>query len=192
MGVFLIVCAVIIFFIPTMGGFFLEPDNLIKANPLVTPATIKPVWYFSPFYAILRAIPNKELGVLALLMSIVSLFLVPWLDRGRVKSIRYRGLSYKIAITIFAIVFILLGSAGTDVSPSWFAALFGPDAAIGAINLLFMRILVLLYFGFFVFLWVYTFFGLERPKPVPERVTVHGHEQEDVTGHEQEGVTTHA
>ncbi|MGH8183335.1 MAG: cytochrome b, partial [Rhodanobacteraceae bacterium] len=173
-GGFLIICAIIIFVEPTVGGFFLEPDNLIKASPLVTPATIKPVWYFSPFYAILRAIPDKGLGVLALLASIVALFLVPWLDRGKVKSIRYRGIGYKVALTIFAITFLLLGSIGADVMPTWLGYIFGnnPEAVVST-NLLIARILTIVYFAFFVFLWVYTFFGWEKTKPVPERVTTH-------------------
>ncbi|HEX5960409.1 MAG TPA: cytochrome bc complex cytochrome b subunit [Rhodanobacteraceae bacterium] len=173
-GVFLIICAIIIFFVPTVGGFFLEHDNSIPANDLVTPATIKPVWYFTPFYAILRAIPSKGIGVLALLLSIVVLFLVPWLDRGKVKSIRYRGLAYKIAITAFAVVFVLLGTIGADVMPTWLGYLYGNDPqAVVSINLTIARILTILYFAFFVFLWVYTFFGLEKTKPVPERVTTH-------------------
>jgi ubiquinol-cytochrome c reductase cytochrome b subunit len=172
-GVFLVICAVIIFFAPSVGGFFLEHDNSIPANDLVTPATIKPVWYFTPFYAILRMIPSKGLGVLALAASIVVLFLVPWLDRGGVKSIRYRGLAYKIAIAIFAIVFVLLGCIGMDMTAGWIVAIFGPDADITTIENLFGRILVILYFAFFVFLWVYTFFGLERTRSVPERVTTH-------------------
>jgi ubiquinol-cytochrome c reductase cytochrome b subunit len=173
LGVFLIICAVIIFFAPSVGGFFLEHDNSIPANDLVTPATIKPVWYFSPFYAILRMIPSKGLGVLALAASIVVLFLVPWLDRGKVKSIRYRGLTYKIALTIFAIVFFLLGCIGADLTPGWIVGIFGPNADITSIENLFGRILVILYFAFFAFVWVYTFFGFERTKPVPERVITH-------------------
>jgi ubiquinol-cytochrome c reductase cytochrome b subunit len=172
-GVFLVICAVIIFFAPSVGGFFLEHDNSIPANDLVTPATIKPVWYFTPFYAILRMIPSKGLGVLALAASIVVLFLVPWLDRGGVKSIRYRGLAYKVALAIFAIVFVLLGCIGMDMTAGWIVAIFGPDADITTIENLFGRILVILYFAFFVFLWVYTFFGLERTRSVPERVTTH-------------------
>ena len=173
-GVFLIICAIIIFFEPTVGGFFLEHDNSIPANDLVTPATIKPVWYFSPFYAILRAIPSKGLGVLALLLSIIALFLVPWLDRGKVKSIRYRGAGYKVALTIFAIAFFLLGTIGADVMPTWLGYMFGnnPEAVVSS-NLLIARILTIVYFAFFLFLWAYTFFGWERTKPVPERVTTH-------------------
>ena len=173
-GVFLIICAIIIFFEPGVGGFFIEHDNSIPANPLVTPATIKPVWYFSPFYAILRMIPSKSLGALALLASIVVLFLVPWLDRGRVKSIRFRGLGYKIAIIVFAIVFLLLGAIGADLTQGWIEGIFGASAASAvSIEQVFGRTLVVLYFLFFVFLWVYTYFGLEKTKPVPERVATH-------------------
>ncbi len=172
-GVFLIICAVIIFFEPTVGGFFLEHDNSIPANDLVTPATIKPVWYFSPFYAILRMIPSKGFGVLAMALSIIVLFLVPWLDRGKVKSVRYRGFGYKVALTIFAIVFILLAAIGADLTPGWIVSIFGPNADITTIENLFGRTLVVLYFAFFAFLWVYTFFGLEKTKPVPERVSTH-------------------
>ena len=172
-GIFLILCAGVIFFAPTVGGFFLEPDNLVPANDLVTPAHIKPVWYFSPFYAILRMIPSKGWGVVALALSIVVLFLVPWLDRGKVKSIRYRGLGYKIALTVFAIVFLLLGTIGADLTAGWIASIFGPTADVTFIENLFGRTLVILYFGFFVFLWAYTFFGWERTRAVPERVTTH-------------------
>src|SRR5690349_20268774 len=84
-GFFLLLAAFIIFYAPTFGGWFLEHDNFIPANNLATPEHIKPVWYFTPFYAILRVIPSKGLGVIALLCSIVVLFLVPWLDRGKVK-----------------------------------------------------------------------------------------------------------
>ncbi len=141
-GVFLIVCAIIIFFEPTVGGFFLEHDN-------------------------------KGFGVLAMALSIIVLFLVPWLDRGKVKSVRYRGVGYKVALTIFAIVFILLAAIGADLTPGWIVSIFGPDADITTIENLFGRTLVVLYFAFFAFLWAYTFFGLEKTKPVPERVTTH-------------------
>ncbi|MER3546916.1 MAG: cytochrome b, partial [Rhodanobacteraceae bacterium] len=174
-GIFLILCAFIIFFEPTVGGWFLEHDNFIPANNLVTPAEIKPVWYFTPFYAILRVIPSKGLGVIALLASIVVLFLVPWLDRGKVKSIRYRGTGYKVALTIFAIVFVLLGLIGAGKTAEWIPEIFGPDADLTFIENTFGRILTLLYFGFFVFLWAYTYFGWEKTKPVPDRVTVVQH-----------------
>ncbi|MGA9340858.1 MAG: cytochrome bc complex cytochrome b subunit [Rhodanobacteraceae bacterium] len=172
-GMFLILCAFIIFFRPTLGGWFLENDNFIPANNLVTPALIKPVWYFTPFYAIVRMIPAKLPGVLAMFSSIFLLFLVPWIDRGKVKSIRYRGLGYKIALGVFALVFILLGTIGADKTAEWIPQIFGPDANLTFIENIFGRILVFLYFAFFLFLWVYTFFGFEKTKPVPDRVTTH-------------------
>jgi ubiquinol-cytochrome c reductase cytochrome b subunit len=172
-GFFLILCAFIIFFQPTLGGWFLEPDNFIPANNLVTPEHIKPVWYFTPFYAMLRMIPAKLPGVIVMFLGIVLLFLVPWLDRGRVKSIRYRGLGYKIGLGLFALSFVLLGSVGagvtTEVIPRW----FGADADVTTIENLFGRFWLLIYFLSFAALWAYTFFGWERTKPVPERVTTH-------------------
>ena len=93
---FLIVFFAIVFFSPEMFGFFLEKDNFVPADPLVTPEHIAPLWYFAPFYAILRAIPHKLLGVLAMGAAIGLLFLLPWLDRCKVKSIRYRGPLCKI------------------------------------------------------------------------------------------------
>ena len=174
-GIFLIICAFIIFFEPTVGGWFLEHDNFIPANNLVTPTEIKPVWYFTPFYAILRVIPSKGLGVIALAASIIVLFLVPWLDRGKVKSIRYRGLGYKVALCLFAIVFVLLGSIGAGKTTEWIPEIFGPNADLTTIENTFGRILTVLYFGFFAFLWAYTYFGWEKTKPVPERVTMVQH-----------------
>ncbi len=173
LGFFLIICAFIIFFKPTVGGWFLEPANFTPANNLVTPAAIKPVWYFTPFYAILRMIPSKGFGVFALLCSIVLLFLVPWLDRGKVKSIRYRGLAYKIALGVFALVFILLGTIGADMTAEWIPQWFGPTADVTFIENMFGRTLTILYFGYFLFLWAYTYFGWEKTKPVPERVIDH-------------------
>ena len=172
-GFFLIICAFIIFFQPALGGWFLENDNFIPANNLVTPADIKPVWYFTPFYGILRMIPSKGLGVLALFASIAVLFLVPWLDRGAVKSIRYRGRGYKIALFAFVVVFVLLGAIGAGKTTEWIPQLFGAKADVTFIENLFGRALTLVYFGFFAFMWVYTYFGLEKTKPVPERVTTH-------------------
>jgi len=172
-GFFLILCAFIIFYQPTLGGWFLEGDNFIPANELVTPAEIKPVWYFTPFYAILRVIPSKGFGVLAMFASIAVLFLVPWLDRGEVKSIRYRGLGFKIALALFAITFLLFGAIGAGKSAEWIPAIFGADADVSGIEMHFGWFLLLIYFGFFIFLWAYTHFGYEKTKPVPERVTTH-------------------
>ena len=172
-GFFLIICAFIIFFQPTLGGWFLENDNFIPANNLVTPAEIKPVWYFTPFYAILRVIPSKGLGVIAMFASIGLLFLVPWLDRGAVKSIRYRGRGYKIALAVFTVTFLLFGAIGAGKSGEWIPALFGSGADVSGIEMHFGWFLLVCYFGFFAFLWIYTYFGLEKTKPVPERVTTH-------------------
>src|SRR5210317_873532 len=102
-GMFLILFSFILFMWPDAGGLFLDHDNFLPANPLVTPEHIKPVWYFTPFYAILKAVPNKLLGVVFMGLAIVMLFLLPWLDRSPVKSIRYRGWIYKLALTLFAI-----------------------------------------------------------------------------------------
>jgi len=172
-GFFLIICAFIIFYQPTVGGWFLEYDNFIPANNLVTPAEIKPVWYFTPFYAILRVIPSKGLGVFAMAASIILLFLMPWLDRGAVKSIRYRGRGYKIALTLFTITFVLFGAIGAGKSAEWIPEIFGPTADVSGIEMHFGWLLLAIYFGFFLFLWVYTHFGYEKTKPVPERVTTH-------------------
>jgi len=172
-GFFLILCAFIIFFQPTVGGWFLENDNFIPANNLVTPAEIKPVWYFTPYYAILRVIPSKGLGVLMLLLAVLAPFLIPWLDRGTVKSIRYRGRGFKIALGVFAVAFFFLGTIGAGKTTEWIPELFGANADLTFIENTFGRLLTAIYFGFFIFLWVYTRFGYEKTKPVPERVTTH-------------------
>ncbi len=172
-GFFLLICAFIIFMAPQLGGWFIEHDNFVPANNLVTPEAIKPVWYFTPFYAILRMIPAKLPGVIAMFGAIVLLFLVPWLDRGKVKSVRYRGTGYKVALTLFGLAFVCLGLTGAEVTTELVPMVFGADADITFWENLFGRFWVLVYFGFFVFLWVYTYFGLEKAKPVPERVTMH-------------------
>jgi len=161
-GCFMVVFAIIIFYIPAMGGLFLEAPNFQPADPLQTPAHIAPVWYFTPFYAILRAIPNKLGGVMSLGAAIVILFFLPWIDRGKVRSIRYRGLGYKVALAIFVLAFIGLGFLGMQRPSDVF---FGLSAKSWA------QIGTLCYFGFFIFVWVYTFFRLEKTKPVPERVS---------------------
>ncbi len=159
-GFFLIVAAFVIFFAPAMGGWFLEHDNFTEANRLVTPEHIKPVWYYTPFYAMLRVVPHKLSGVLVMFGAIAILFLVPWLDRGKVKSVRYRGLAFKIALAVFAVSFVWLGKIGAGPGTDPVETIIG-------------RVLTVLYFGYFIFLWVYTFFGFEKTKPVPARVTTH-------------------
>jgi ubiquinol-cytochrome c reductase cytochrome b subunit len=113
-GIFLIIFCAIVFYEPRLGGWFLEPDNLIPANPLKTPPEIKPLWYLAPFYAILRSVPHKFMGVLTLAGSLVILFLVPWIDRNPVKSHRYRGLLTAVAMGLFGITFVALGYLGTQ------------------------------------------------------------------------------
>jgi len=153
--VFLIFFSIVIFFMPEMGGWFLEKDNFIPADPLKTPEHIVPLWYFTPFYAILRAVPDKFLGVVAMGAAIFVLFLLPWLDRSPVKSIRYRGMPYKIAIGVFVVSFIALGYLGTQPATP--------------VMTNFARLFSLLYFGFFVSLLIIPTF--EKTKSVPDRVT---------------------
>jgi ubiquinol-cytochrome c reductase cytochrome b subunit len=157
MGVagFLIIFCWVMFFQPEGGGYFMEGPNFTPANGLKTPTHIAPVWYFGPFYTILRIIPSKGLGAIAMAAAIVVLFLVPWLDRGTVKSVRYRSKLHLFNLTQFAVSFIVLGILGT-MPPSPMHNMLGMIAAFG-------------YFGFFVALWVYS--KNESTKPVPERVT---------------------
>lgn len=154
-GVFLIFFASVIFYFPEMGGFFLESDNFIPADPLKTPEHIAPLWFFTPFYAILRAIPDKFAGVIAMFGSIGVLFILPWLDRSPIKSIRYRGAIFKRAMFLFVISFIALGYLGTQPAT--------PTATI------FARFFTLIYFGFFLLMPIYS--RWEKPKPVPKRLT---------------------
>ena len=99
-----------------MGGYFLEANNFIPANPMQTPAHIAPVWYFTPYYAILRAVPpmfgSQFPGVIAMGVGTIAVVFLPWLDRGKVKSIRYRGPIYKAFLASFVISFIGLGYLG--------------------------------------------------------------------------------
>jgi ubiquinol-cytochrome c reductase cytochrome b subunit len=98
---------------------------------------------------------------------------VPWLDRGIVKSIRYRGLGYKIALGLFALSFVMLGAVGAGVTAEKIPEWFGADANVTVIENAFGRFWLVVYFAFFLFLWAYTYFGKEKTKPVPDRVTTH-------------------
>lgn len=115
--VFLGIFFAIVFFIPEMGGYFIEQPNFEPANPLKTPDHIAPVWYFTPYYAILRAVPSfagtQVWGVLAMFAAIAVLFFMPWLDKSPVKSIRYKDWITKFALMLFAATFIMLGWLGT-------------------------------------------------------------------------------
>ena len=162
LGVFLIFFSAVVFFAPEMGGLFLEAPNFKPADPMQTPAHIAPVWYFTAFYSILRAIPDKLGGVVAMGSAVFLLFLLPWIDRGRVRSVRYRGLGHKIALTLFAIAFVCLSYLGLQAPSDLY---FGLNVTMWA------QIWSTVYFGFFVFLFCYTAFGFERTRPVPDRVT---------------------
>ena len=169
--VFLAVFTVIVFFAPEMGGYFLEHNNFVPADPLTTPAHIAPVWYFTPYYSILRAVPpmlgSQFPGVLAMGAAVMILFLLPWLDRSPVKSIRYRGAIYKWALTIFVIVFILLGYLGTQPTNVW--GQFGSWLGNADRATVVARIGTVVYFLFFVLMPWYT--RIDKTRPEPERVT---------------------
>ncbi len=153
--VFLIIFCAVVFFQPEMGGYFLEANNFIAADPLKTPEHIAPVWYFTPFYAILRAIPSQLGGVVAMGAAVFLFCLLPWLDRSPVKSIRYRGRKYKTALALFTVSFLALGWLGLQpatVIYTWFARFFS-----------------LIYFLFFLLMPFYT--ATDNDKPVPERLT---------------------
>ncbi len=154
-GVFLIFFLAVVFFLPQMGGWFLEDNNFIPANPLKTPPHIAPVWYFTPFYAILRAVPDKLMGVIAMGGAVGVFFLLPWLDRDPVKSIRYRGILYRLALTVFVISFLFLGWLGTQPPTPTLTML--------------ARIFSVLYFAFFLLMPVYT--KMDKSGPVPTRLT---------------------
>ena len=152
---FLIIFSIIVFFFPEMHGYFLEHANFVPANPFKTPEHIAPVWYFTPFYAILRAVPDKLMGVIAMFAAIIMLFLLPWLDRGKVRSIRYRSTAFKLLLIIFVISFIGLGYLGA-LPPTTGRTFMARVFSIG-------------YFGYFFALWFIS--KNEKTKPVPERVT---------------------
>jgi ubiquinol-cytochrome c reductase cytochrome b subunit len=154
MSVFLTIFFSVVFFAPDLKGFFLEGPNFTQADPLATPEHIAPVWYMTPYYAILRAIPNKLLGILAMGASIAILFVLPWLDRSPVKSIRYKGFLSKIALTIFIISFLILGYLGME-PPSETKTLLA-------------QICSFIYFSFFLLMPIYT--SLDKCKDVPKRV----------------------
>ena len=169
--VFLIVFATILFFAPEMGGYFLEYNNFVPADPLKTPAHIAPVWYFTPYYSILRAVPpigiSQFPGVAAMGLSVMIFALLPWLDRSPVKSIRYRGTLYKGWLVAFIISFIVLGYLGTVPSNVW--GQFGSWLGGAERATVVARVFTVIYFAFFVLMPIYT--TLDKTRPVPERVT---------------------
>lgn len=173
-GVFLMVFSSIIFFAPEMGGYFLEANNFIPANPFQTPAHIAPVWYFTPYYSILRAVPpigvSQFPGVVAMGLSVVAFAFLPWLDRSPVKSIRFRGNLYKRWLVAFVLSFLVLGYLGTEPSNVW--GQFGSDVLlVGGKDraTVVAQLFTFVYFAFFILMPWYT--KIDKTKPVPERVS---------------------
>jgi ubiquinol-cytochrome c reductase cytochrome b subunit len=154
-SIFLMIFFSVVFFAPSFGGLFLEPPNFVPADPLKTPDHIAPIWYMTPFYAILRAIPNKIGGVVAMGGSLAIIFVLPWLDKSPVKSIRYKGIMFKLALTLFVISFIILGYLGM-VQPT-------------PLRTLVAQICTTIYFLFFILMPFYSIF--DKTKIVPERLT---------------------
>ncbi|MFV9615145.1 MAG: cytochrome b [Gammaproteobacteria bacterium] len=153
--VFLFFFSVVLFYFPDGNGYLLEHANFIAADPLKTPEHIAPVWYFTPFYAILRAVPDKLMGVGTMGAAIVVLFFLPWIDRCKVKSIRYRSVIFKVNLIVFCISFVVLG---------WLAMQPATE-----ILTFFSRVFTFLYFAFFAVLFVTS--KNEKTRPVPDRVT---------------------
>jgi ubiquinol-cytochrome c reductase cytochrome b subunit len=155
--VFLLIFSSVVFFAPDMGGYFLEHANFEAANTMATPEHIAPVWYFTPFYAILRAVPNKLWGAILMGAAVLLPLFLPWLDRSRVKSIRYRGWIYRTSLGLFVISFFVLGWLGVQPAEALYVAL--------------ARIFSVIYFAFFLLMPYYT--TIDKTRPVPERVVYH-------------------
>lgn len=141
--VFLIVFFAIVFFAPELGGYFMEQPNFEPANPLKTPLHIAPVWYFTPFYTVLRAIPDPWYGTLAMFAAIIVLFFLPWIDKNPIKSWRYRTSAHKINLILFAVVFLVLGWMGVEAVTPVYKELGTRMTQI--------------YFLFFVVLWLHSY-----------------------------------
>ena len=167
-AVFMAIFLAIVFFAPELSGWFLEKDNFEPANILQTPPDIVPLWYLTPYYSILRAVTFEWLpggaklwGVMAMGLAIVLFFFLPWLDRSKLKSIRYRGWMYKTMLALFAVTFVMLGYLGTKnpghVDLIWFK------------NVVWAQIGLVIYFAFFLLMPIYT--QLDRTKPEPDRLT---------------------
>ena len=173
-SVFLIVFALIVFYLPEMGGYFLEANNFIPADPLKTPAHIAPVWYFTPYYSILRAVPpvlNSQFpGVAAMGLSVLAFAFLPWLDRSKVKSIRYKGNLFKRWIVLFVVSFFVLGYLGTVPSNVW-GQFSNAIPLIGGVDkaTVVARIFTITYFLFFVLMPYYS--KKDKTKPDPSRVS---------------------
>jgi ubiquinol-cytochrome c reductase cytochrome b subunit len=156
---FLIIFLAIVFFAPDFFGMFLEAPNFEPANPLKTPEHIAPVWYFTPFYAMLRAVPpmfgSQFPGVVVMFAAILVMFFLPWLDKSPVKSIRYKGMIYKTWLAIFVVSFVALAYLGMKSSTD--------------LRTLMAQIFTALYFAFFLLMPWYS--KMDKTKPEPARVT---------------------
>ena len=170
-SVFLFVFAIIVFFAPEVGGYFLEANNFIPADSLKTPPHIAPVWYFTPYYSILRAVPpmfNSQFpGVAAMGAATMILFVLPWLDRSPVKSIRYRGPVFKRWVAAFVVAFLILGYLGTEPTNVWgqFGSWLGGVERATVVA----RICTVIYFAFFLLMPWYS--RSDKCLPEPQRVT---------------------
>jgi ubiquinol-cytochrome c reductase cytochrome b subunit len=156
-GVFLTLFAVVVFFVPTFSDLFLEKANFEPANPLSTPDPISPSWYFTPYYAILRSVPDKATGAVLMLIAVSAFFFLPWLDRSPVKSIRYRGWIFRTFFALFVVSFLGLMYLGLQPAQGIYVTL--------------SRVCCVPYFAFFVLMPFYS--RIDPVKPVPERVTFH-------------------
>ncbi|MGL5743404.1 MAG: cytochrome b [Legionella sp.] len=149
---FLVLFFAVVFFAPEMGGYFFEHNNFVPANPLITPDHIAPMWYMSPFYAILRAIPDKLMGVVCMGFALLLLFFLPWLDRSPVRSMRYKGNASRIMLLLGVSSFVTLGCLGTvPVTP---------------VRLFLARISTVFYFAYFILMPFYTRFEITRTPPL--------------------------
>ena len=156
--VFLLVFCTILFFMPEMGGYFLEYANFEIANGLKTPEHIAPVWYFTPVYSMLRAVPDKLGGFIVMAAAIAILYVLPWLDRSPVRSIRYKGTFSRVALLVLAAVFIILGYLGVKAPTEGRTIL--------------TQICTALYFSYFIGIYFWT--KIEKTKPEPDRITMDG------------------
>lgn len=152
--VFLMVFFAVVFFAPDMGGYFLEHDNFAPADPMTTPEHIAPVWYLTPFYAMLRAIPDKLCGVIMMGASIVILFFMPWLDKSPVRSMRYKGAYSKYALLSFVISFVALGYLGM--------------VTMTPLKQILARVFAIIYFAYFLLMPLYSRY--ETHSFPPERI----------------------
>ncbi len=156
--IFLMIFFAVVFFAPDMGGYFLEHANFEPANTKATPEHIAPVWYFTPYYAILRAVPDKLWGAILMAAAVLLPLFLPWLDRSRVRSIRYRGWIYRSALMLFAVSFLALGWLGLQPATGVYVTL--------------ARIFSVIYFAFFLLMPYYT--AIDKTRPVPDRVVYNG------------------